>query len=548
MNSIVTKSLTPKAHSRRLRAFGANCKALLYGLGLLCLSATTYAASIHWPDHEYGYASLQSDSLGRILKDFSNNYGYQSVISNELYQLEVTATLKRQAPQSFLEELSGMYGFHWYYDGAAIYYYSAHEMATAVIRLAYLTPDQLKTTLIRGGIWDNYARSHWHVVAEQNLVRVSGPPRMVELIRETVAALDVNLTRDEYQIRIFKLKYSSAADIVRSDGSSVPGVVSMLKRMVENTFEDVIVRTPATDEQGLPRLQGIGRNTHTVEDTILEVPASNNQASIEADVRMNAVIIYDKSDRMAMYEQFIDELDKPVKQVEIQVSILNIKTETLQTLGVNWRLGGNNAEAGFGAQPGNPGADQLGLALGGNLTSGVLSSQYLLATVDALTTSGDANVISRPSVVTSDNLEAQLDFTDTFYVRVTSRESSDLFPVTVGAILKITPHIVDDNGRKSVRMNIDIEDGSQTDQSVEGIPKTQTTSVVTQAVVGNGESIVVGGYYYDTLETGSKKVPGLHHIPVLGSVFKSKTTKSVNMSRVFMITPRIIDLEHQQTY
>ncbi len=512
------------------------------GVLLFTASLPSHAAEVFWPDHPYGLFS-QGEELGNILEDFSNNYGYQSVISGQL-TMPVSISLPAQDAQSFLNTLSGMYGFHWYYDGAALYFYAQGEVSTTVLRLAYLTPVDLKTSLLRSGVLDTTCRCHWRAVDEQSLVYLSGPPRMVQLVEQTVSALDMNQTADEYQIRVFKLKYSSAADIIRTQGDVIPGVVSMLRRMVEDTFEDVIIRTPAPAYEGMQSMQGIGeRAANTIETATLAVPATGRQASIEADVRINAVVIYDKSNRMPMYERFIEELDKPVEQVEIQVSILNVKTETLQTLGVNWRLGGNNSEIGFGPEPGEPGQGQLGIALGATLSSGVLPSDYLLATVNALTKSGDANIISRPSVITSDNLEAQLDFTDTFYVKVTSRESAELFPVTVGAVLRITPHIVDEgHGRKNIRMNIDIQDGSETGQDINGIPTTQSTSVTTQAVVANGESIVVGGYYYDTMETGQDKVPGLHHIPVLGSIFKSKTTKSVNMSRVFMITPRILTI------
>ena len=75
-------------------------------------------------------------------------------------------------------------------------------------------------------------------------------------------------------------------------------------------------------------------------------PQSNVNADsvfINADRRLNAVIIHDLESKMSMYESLINTLDKPLAQVEINVSIIDI-TENLEQLGVNWRLGREDSD------------------------------------------------------------------------------------------------------------------------------------------------------------------------------------------------------------
>ena len=173
-------------------------------------------------------------------------------------------------------------------------------------------------------------------------------------------------------------------------------------------------------------------------------PQSNVNADsvfINADRRLNAVIIHDLETKMSMYESLINTLDKPLAQVEINVSIIDINTESLEQLGINWRLGREDGDY-IRFNPFKTGDDSVPANTFSTIIN--ITSGKLLARVNLLSDSGNAKILARPSVLTLDNMEAVLDNSQTFYVRVAGQESAELFPVTYGSVLKVTPRIVDE--------------------------------------------------------------------------------------------------------
>ena len=136
-------------------------------------------------------------------------------------------------------------------------------------------------------------------------------------------------------------------------------------------------------------------------------------AYITADTRLNAVIIRDREERMPFYEEVIRALDEPAGIVQIQATIMDISTDYLYELGVQWRFreegsatklsddstvvteGGLSVDDGF-----NIASDSLVVGTGFNFATIIgNAAEYLLAKVRALEEDGNARVLSEPSVV-----------------------------------------------------------------------------------------------------------------------------------------------------
>ncbi len=119
-------------------------------------------------------------------------------------------------------------------------------------------------------------------------------------------------------------------------------------------------------------------------------------------------------------------------------------------------------------------------------------------------------MLSRPQVLTLNNTEAVLTSRSSVYVRVAGNQDVDLFNIDVGLTLKVTPSVeATGDARSSIRLNIQIEDGGfNSTMSVDGIPKVDNHSIVTQAVVRDGESLLIGGYQYERSESSTSKVLG----------------------------------------
>jgi len=125
-------------------------------------------------------------------------------------------------------------------------------------------------------------------------------------------------------------------------------------------------------------------------------------------------------------------------------------------------------------------------------------------------------------------------------VRVAGDQEVDLFDVSAGVVLRVTPHIVEDDEKTRIKLAVDIEDGGFSDTSVDGIPVVRKSTINTQAVINKDESLLIGGYYYEVDSKSVRMVPCLGGIPALGYLFKQEEATKTRTKRVFLITPKII--------
>lgn len=290
-------------------------------------------------------------------------------------------------------------------------------------------------------------------------------------------------------------------------------------------------------------------------------PEPPQRPAVRAEPRTNAVIVRDTPDRMPMYARLIEALDVETPLLEIEASVIDISDEKSESLGVDWRLHGRridvagspNGLAGRGNLPDNQrnAANDLlyssnPLSVGAGLVGTLIfgnERNYFLARVNALAEQGDARLIARPRVLTIDNTEAVLQSTREFYVRVAGRDEVDLFNVSLGLTMRVTPTVVDDGQGVRVKLVVRIEDGAiQGNSSVDQIPIVSRNAIATQALVGDGQSLLIGGYRIEERRNDRSEVPGLSKVPVLGWLFGQRGKSVQRVERMFMITPRIVNL------
>ena len=289
-------------------------------------------------------------------------------------------------------------------------------------------------------------------------------------------------------------------------------------------------------------------------------PAPQREAAVRADPRLNAVIVRDTADRMPMYARLIESLDVDVPLMEIEATVIDVADDKSESLGIDWRAHSRRADlssspngfAGTGAAPGGRGiANDLlftdnplsaGKGLVGTLIFGS-ARQFFLARLNALTERGDAKLISRPRVLTLDNMEAVLQSTREFYVRVAGRDQVDLFNVSLGLTMRVTPTLVEDAQGRRFKLQVRIEDGNtNSGQQVDQIPVVNRNAIATQAVVGDGQSLLIGGYVIEERRDGRSGVPILSDVPGLNWLFGQRSGSTSRVERLFMITPRLVSL------
>jgi type III secretion protein C len=301
-----------------------------------------------------------------------------------------------------------------------------------------------------------------------------------------------------------------------------------------------------------------------------------NQASIMADVRRNAVVIRDIRENMASYADAIAQLDVPVRVIEISAAIVDLAIGTSRTLGVN-SIGVGAAGQGGGVASAtgrrelavddaaivaqnaaakangvnllntpliSRAADAANAADAPNiLASGVFGTTQVMASINALEQQNKARTLSRPSVLTLDNFGASISRLETFYVNSTGQYVSNLFNVSTGLSLQVIPHVTIEKNKERIYLQVQIEDGNLGGRQVSAIPTVQQSSLTTQAMVKRDQSLLIGGLFLKVDKKQASGYPWLQRVPVLGYLFSVKGRMDDMVERIFVITPRIVEVD-----
>lgn len=283
---------------------------------------------------------------------------------------------------------------------------------------------------------------------------------------------------------------------------------------------------------------------------------------IRADPITNSVLVRDVPQRIDQYAALVNALDVRPKVIEIEAHIIEIDDNFLQQIGIDWRAHNShldlqtgsgtyqqngyngNINPNFGTTTLSDGTTVVSTTpVGGSLTA-VLgdAGRYLLARINASQSNTLAKIDATPKVATLDNVEAVMDNKTSFFVRVTGYTAADLYSISTGVSLRVLPLVIHENGKTYVKLNVHIEDGQIAgDQTVDTLPVITSSEINTQALVGQGESLLIAGYNSDTKSNGTTNVPGLSKIPLLGALFRNNDDSRTHLERVFLLTPRVID-------
>jgi len=141
-------------------------------------------------------------------------------------------------------------------------------------------------------------------------------------------------------------------------------------------------------------------------------------------------------------------------------------------------------------------------------------------------------------------MEAEIQSNREIFVPVGGTFEVDLFDVIAGTTLRVTPHVINDRGRRRIRIATSIEDGdvqlvSSSVQNAE-LPVVNRNSVNTQAIIDEGQSLLIGGLRRTQEIKRKRGVPFLRNIPVVKKVFSNEQDQKDSAERLFLITPRLI--------
>jgi type III secretion protein C len=271
---------------------------------------------------------------------------------------------------------------------------------------------------------------------------------------------------------------------------------------------------------------------------------------IVADPHRNAVIIRDLPERMPLYEELVKQLDVESEIIQLDATVIDIDTTKARQLGINWAYQHGNTNVSFagGIQP----LDAAGNIAGLQVNSIISNTATFVANVNALEQEGVTNIVQKPQVVTLNDVEAVIESTQSVYVPVSGAFDEDLYGVVAGTVLRVTPHLIEDNGRRRIRLLVSVEDGSlqmntqastttgQTTTTQQAIPLVTRNAVNTQAIIDAGQGLLLGGLVRHETTRTTNKIPLLGSIPLLGHLFRSDSVSREDTERLFLISPRVI--------
>ena len=294
------------------------------------------------------------------------------------------------------------------------------------------------------------------------------------------------------------------------------------------------------------------------------------EVSVQADDAINALVIRADPANMIDIMDIIDSLDVRRMQVLIEAAIVEVTADFSRQLGSELALGsasssttplGLTAPSGTLAQilqglaiTGQPSAPtSLGdapLIAGGRLDATGTSFAFI---IKALAANGDVNLLSTPSITTMDNEEAKIVVGQNVPFRTgstvtgsqgTTNPFTTIQREDVGLTLEVTPHINSDN---LVRLLIHQEVSEVDASSLSGIGSqaaadliTNKRTIDTTILVEDNEVIILGGLIRDKETQGESRVPVLGSIPVLGMLFRNRTTSTEKQNLMVFLRPTVL--------
>ena len=284
-----------------------------------------------------------------------------------------------------------------------------------------------------------------------------------------------------------------------------------------------------------PRPQTTTRPTQTNQNQNFLMPEGiQNQVAFDLD---NSIIVQGDEQGIQDFKNIVRMLDVPPKQVQIKAEFIEVKTTDVKRFGIDWKLDKLNES--FSAT----------LSSGGNVIFG-LTAGNLTARLQAQLTEDVGRIINSPIISTINNVPAYISINSqipywTTYNTVTGTgqiiEQSQPNFISINTGLNVTPRV---NGDGTITMTLSPE-VSDTGNVVTGpdgtqIPEQRSQSLFTQRRVGNGETIVVGGFIRKNDSSSVNKIPVLGDLPIVGSLFRSTATTTEDRELLIFVTPSII--------
>lgn len=288
----------------------------------------------------------------------------------------------------------------------------------------------------------------------------------------------------------------------------------------------------------------------------------SSRGAVSVDDRTNTLLVKDTPEVIDHIKRMLQVLDIPVKQVIIEARMVTIDDGVDEQLGVRWgvtkaeengsisgTIEGNDSVAGGTVPTGDDVSDRLNVNLPVANAAGSIAFQVakladgtlLDLELSALETENKAEIIASPRVTTANQKEAIIEQGTEFPSNTSSSSGATTVEWKKAVLsLKVTPHITPDN-RVILDLTVtqdtlgkEVKTGTGTGTAI------NTQQISTQVLVDNGETLVLGGIYQQTIKKDVTKVPILGDIPGVGVLFRNTSESNSKRELLIFVTPKIV--------
>jgi type II secretory pathway component GspD/PulD (secretin) len=511
--------------------------------------------------------------LDQVLEALASVLGKPVVPSAKARRKKVSGEFDLAHPRSVLERVCADLGLVTYFDGHVIHVYDASELTNAVGSLRSIDVRTLLGFLRKSGLYAD--RFPINGDADAHTFYVAGPPVYVDAVLAAAKHLDreerIAAQSGEDVVKVIALNHTFVRDRafkLRDQEIRVPGIATVLAEMLgERTNPARVVPTASgavsevasaaeperrarqalnATSNGLPPLpyilpgSGMPHDTQARPDLpplglgVAQAIQISSQPSVLAYPDTNSLLIKGSREEVEYLSELVEQLDIEKTQIELSLWIIDLSYRSLEQLGIRWQAGLRLGS--LGATFNAPTAPVSGAL-------STLDGARFLASVFAMSKTGNAQVVSRPLILTQENVPAIFDNNRTFYAKLIGERTTSLDRITYGTLVSVIPRLSADHAE--IEMILDIEDGDTEsinggDVEVDGLPIVGRTHINTIARVPRELSLLIGGYTRHAENTEQSRIPLLGDIPLIGNLFRYSEWNGEDVVRVFLIQPRVL--------
>jgi type II secretory pathway component GspD/PulD (secretin) len=534
--------------------------------------------------------STMSRPLSEVIAELQPAIGAQILLRGGLSpNMMVRGEFSGSTGYIVIGQLAKKIGADWATTDNEVYLVPAGQSATETFQVG--NKEVAKVSALRAADILKGRGSNISVQEVGDNIAISGPAPWVKSFNTNVMPMIVNDARKElmkqisgttvatsgpsdvmippttaggYSLMVFKLKNAWVDDKQANVGGTsvlVPGVATMFRQLTgigspqnpgkSPTFNPNDPAGTAQKVQSLPAvagnlrpLAGLLENSNSGKDSNEKKndaagPPGENVRTVLSDPRNNSVIIRDHESMYDKYKELITFLDQPSNMIQIDSFIVDLSTTQASQFGfgISWGANGNTANSGT-VNPGGSAPTNPNVIFQGN------AGAQLLSNIRALESRGESQIVSVPTVVALNNLEAIYSNRQTFYIKVDGYQDASLTAVTAQTFLKVTPMMSSDptgtTGRR-IKMLINVQDSNVVPAaSVNGTPIINENQIATQAIINDGDTLVIGGQVIRKSTNNDSGLPFLSRLPILGALFSTRERNYEEYVRIYILRPRFL--------